>query len=95
LFWPNLFVETRPEGMTIRQVLPLRPGHSRIRVHTYRTAPETRLSAALSYLAARIARAWERQDIQAMESTHTSPTVDPPTGAVAEFKAWLKTSHAP
>ena len=93
LFWPNLFVETRPDGTVIRQVLPVGPGQSRIRVHYYRTSPETRLSEALSYLGGRIARAWEQQDIRTIVSTQTGSIADQPTGAVVAFKAWLRMHH--
>jgi TetR/AcrR family transcriptional repressor of bet genes len=89
LFWPNLFVEARPDGTVIRQVLPMQPGQSRIRVLYYRTASETRVSAALSYLARRTERSWEQQDIQAIVSTQTTLAGDQPTGALAQFKAWL------
>jgi TetR/AcrR family transcriptional repressor of bet genes len=69
LIWPNLFVEERPDGVTIRQVLPLAHGKSRVRVRRYGPAAADRAARAMAFLAARVERAWERDDVRAIETT--------------------------
>jgi phenylpropionate dioxygenase-like ring-hydroxylating dioxygenase large terminal subunit len=69
LIWPNLFVEERPDGVTIRQVLPLAHGKSRVRVRSYGPAAPDRATRAMAYLAARLERTWRRDDVRAIETT--------------------------
>jgi len=85
LIWPNLFVEERPDGMTVRQVLPLARGQSRVRVRRYGPASPDRTARAMAYLAARLERAWEGNDIRAIETTQGSGGAQE---AGAALKAW-------
>jgi hypothetical protein len=85
LIWPNLFVEQRPDGMTIREVLPLSDGRSRVRVCRYTLAVADRGMRALAYLAARLERVWERDDVRAIETTLAG---DGTQEAGAAVKAW-------
>jgi AcrR family transcriptional regulator/nitrite reductase/ring-hydroxylating ferredoxin subunit len=74
LIWPNLFVETRPDGVTIRQVLPLAAGRSRVRVCCCGTA-------------AHAERLWERQDVSAIESTQAGASGEG-GAALRAFEIW-------
>jgi nitrite reductase/ring-hydroxylating ferredoxin subunit len=76
LIWPNLFVETRQDGVTMRQVLPLAGGRSRVRVRCYGAA-------------GRAERAWERQDVSAIESTQAGSGGAEGGAALRAFGAWL------
>lgn len=94
LIWPNLFVETRPDGVTIRQVLPLGLGHSRIRVRRYQVAPADRVFRSMFFLATRIARVWEGEDVRIIESTQMGMSfrgcAEGESGpGLAAFVAWL------
>ncbi len=96
LLWPNLMLETRPEGATISQVLPLAPGRCAIRSRQYICPQAGRTEQALSYLAARLHRAWLAQDRAILESTQAG-LVWPgyaPAGRTAEgvaaFWAWRR-----
>lgn len=68
LIWPNLFVEERPDGVTVRQVLPLAEGRSRVRVRRYRVVGADRGLRAMAYLAERLERRWEWDDVRAIET---------------------------
>jgi hypothetical protein len=73
LIWPNLFVETRPDGLTIRQALPLGPGRSRVRMRCYGASEE---------------RAWEREDVGAIETTQGAGVES--GAAVRAFGVWCE-----
>ncbi len=94
LLWPNLMVETRPDGATISQVLPAAPGRCAIRSRQYIRPEAGRAERALSYLAGRLHRAWLAEDRAILDSTQAG-LVYPgyaPAGSVAEgvaaFWAW-------
>jgi TetR/AcrR family transcriptional repressor of bet genes len=96
---PDLLIETRPDGVTILQVLPLAPGLCRIRRLRYGLPPADRRLAALAYLS----RRWEDRrlalDIETAQSTQsglTAPLYEPrpmagaPARAARRFWAWLR-----
>ena len=94
LVMPNLFVETRPDGATIRQVLPLAPGRSRVRIRRYGMSGTDRVTRAMCYLIARLERVWEREDLLAIESQQAGmdwpdTTASPAQGVTAEIHHWL------
>ncbi len=82
LIWPNLFVDSRPEGVTIRQVLPLAAGRCRVRVRSYGSA------AADDFMPA-----WERHDLVAIETTLAPGHVAEGGAASKAFRAWLAKAH--
>jgi TetR/AcrR family transcriptional repressor of bet genes len=95
LVMPNLFVEIRPDGATIRQVLPLGPRRSRVHVRRYKTRATDRVARATCYLIARLERVWEREDLQAIESTQTGmdwpdTKASPAQGITAKIRHWLQ-----
>jgi phenylpropionate dioxygenase-like ring-hydroxylating dioxygenase large terminal subunit len=95
LIWPNMFVEQRPDGATVRQVLPVAAGRSRLRLRQYRGASADRAMRAMGYLAARIGRAWEREDARLIESTQAGLEWQEDFGekggvALRAFFGWLR-----
>jgi AcrR family transcriptional regulator len=91
LIWPNLFVERRADGMTIRQCLPLAAGRSRIRLRRYRAAKADRALRAMFYLAMRMERVWQREDVRLIESMQGGEERRVATGGTAlnAFWAWM------
>ncbi len=69
LLFPNMLIETRPEGATIRQLLPLAAGRCTVRTRHYITAEAGRTERALSWLARRMAQDWAEQDAKIVTST--------------------------
>jgi phenylpropionate dioxygenase-like ring-hydroxylating dioxygenase large terminal subunit len=92
LIWPNLFVEERPDGIMIRQVLPLGRGRSRVRVSRYGPASADRVVRAMAYLAARLERVWERDDVRAIETTQGAGGAQE---AGAALMAWRARKNVP
>ncbi len=66
---PNHWVESRADGVTVLQVLPIAPGRSRLREHRYTLCAGDRPAAALQYLAARLRPQTRRSMIAMAEST--------------------------
>jgi TetR/AcrR family transcriptional repressor of bet genes len=93
---PNLLIETRPEGATIRQVLPSAAGRCSIRTRHYIRAEGGRIERALSWLSRRMAQDWARQDAHIVASTQNalcSPLHIEETRACSEDNAlwgWLR-----
>jgi TetR/AcrR family transcriptional repressor of bet genes len=92
---PNQWLESREDGVTLLQLLPVRPGHSKIRWLEYRVAGGDRRLRAMAYLAHRLRATWLAQDIEAAESRQrsagrawTAPAV-PACRAVAAFRGAL------
>jgi TetR/AcrR family transcriptional repressor of bet genes len=52
---PNQFIERRPDGLSLRQVLPVAPGRSRIRAFELSLCTDPAAAQALRYLAGRLA----------------------------------------
>jgi phenylpropionate dioxygenase-like ring-hydroxylating dioxygenase large terminal subunit len=52
--WPNHFIEARPDGWSILQVLPAAPGHSLLRRHAYTACEGEAGARAADYLASRL-----------------------------------------
>jgi TetR/AcrR family transcriptional repressor of bet genes len=52
--WPNQWIETRPDGVSILQVLPTAPGRSLLRRFNYTTVAADRPARAAQYLAERL-----------------------------------------
>ncbi len=99
LIWPNLFVESRPDGVTIQQVLPLGPGECRVRLRHYTRGIADRAARARCYLAERLARAARRTALQAAASAsrglawsagEPDAACDP---ALAAFWEWLRRAN--
>jgi TetR/AcrR family transcriptional repressor of bet genes len=74
MLWPNLFIETRPDGATIRQVLPVSAGRCDIRVRHYARQDGGRQARALAVLARRLSRTWEAEDDAVTASTQCGMT---------------------
>ena len=66
---PNHFVELRPDGFTILQVLPVGPGRSVLRRHDYTLCEEDRPARAAGYLASRLSSYTRQSAIAVAEST--------------------------
>ena len=66
---PNHWVESRADGITVLQVLPVAPGRSRLREHRYTLCGGDRPAAALQYLAARLRPQTRRAMVAMAEST--------------------------
>jgi TetR/AcrR family transcriptional regulator, transcriptional repressor of bet genes len=66
---PNQLVESRPDGVTILQVLPRGPGRCVLRTHHYTLCAATRPGAALQYLADRLRPQRSRTMFAVAEST--------------------------
>ena len=66
---PNHWVESRADGVTVLQVLPIAPGRSRLREHRYSLCGDDRPATALQYLAARLRPQSRRSMIALAEST--------------------------
>jgi TetR/AcrR family transcriptional repressor of bet genes len=75
LSWPRLFVapnhriETRPDGFTIQQVLPIAPGRCLLRQHDHTLCEADRPARAAQYLASRLNPYTRRSTIAVAEST--------------------------
>jgi len=103
---PNQWLESRPDGATLLQLLPVRAGHCRIRWLEYRVAGSDSRLRAMAYLAHRLRATWLAQDIEAVESLQRSAagahaaSADPaaPARAVAAFRGalahWLRAAAA-
>jgi TetR/AcrR family transcriptional regulator, transcriptional repressor of bet genes len=66
---PNHLFESRPDGFTILQVLPVSPGCSRLRSYRYTFCADPRAARAAQYLASRLKPALRRSAVQIAEST--------------------------
>ena len=66
---PNHLFESRPDGFTILQVLPVSPGCCRLRSYQYTFCADRRAARAAQYLASRLKPALRRTAIQVAEST--------------------------
>jgi len=95
---PNQFVEQRPDGLSLRQVLPSAPGRSKIRGYELSYCANSASARALRYLAGRLgpwlgrAICAQAESIQqnvvafGYEPTHRSVAI----GAELAFRAWLR-----
>jgi phenylpropionate dioxygenase-like ring-hydroxylating dioxygenase large terminal subunit len=96
ILWPSIMIEFRPDGITLRQVLPRGPGRSTLRVRRYAIAPATRERRVLNYLAFRLERVWAAEDLAILESTQAgvaqlAEQVDQAGETLtASFWAWLR-----
>jgi phenylpropionate dioxygenase-like ring-hydroxylating dioxygenase large terminal subunit len=94
---PNQWLESREDGVTLLQLLPVRTGHSRIRWLEYRVAGNSPRLRAMAYLVHRLRATWLAQDIEAVESLQRSAAaartlaaaVPPVCRAVAAFRGAL------
>jgi TetR/AcrR family transcriptional repressor of bet genes len=92
---PNQWLESREDGVTLLQVLPVRSGHSRIRWLEYHLAGGDPRLRAMAYLARRLRATWLGQDVEAAESRQRSagtawtPVAAPACRAVAAFRIAL------
>jgi TetR/AcrR family transcriptional repressor of bet genes len=94
---PNQWLESREDGVTLLQLLPVRAGHCRIRWLEYRVAGNSPRLRAMAYLAHRLRATWLSQDIEAAESRQRAATavrtasaaVPPTCPAAAAFRAGL------
>jgi TetR/AcrR family transcriptional repressor of bet genes len=66
---PNHLFESRPDGFTIVQVLPMGPGICRLRNYQYSFCADRRTALGAQYLASRIQPALRRSAIELAEST--------------------------
>jgi TetR/AcrR family transcriptional regulator, transcriptional repressor of bet genes len=66
---PNHLLESRPDGFTILQVLPVSPGCCRLRSYRYTFCADRRAARAAQYLASRLKPALRRSAVQMAEST--------------------------
>lgn len=69
LLAPNHLAESRPDGLTIRQVLPSGAGRSVVRIHDFTLCGEDRPARAARYLASRVNPATRASAIAVVEST--------------------------
>jgi TetR/AcrR family transcriptional repressor of bet genes len=69
LIAPNHIVETRPDGLTILQVLPSGPGRSLLRQHDFTVCESDRAARAARYLASRLNPISRAAAIATAEST--------------------------
>ncbi len=94
---PNQWLESREDGVTLLQLLPVRAGHSKIRWLEYRLAGNDPRLKGMAYLAHRLRTTWLAQDIEAVESLQRSAALARPSvagsapacRAVAVFRAAL------
>jgi TetR/AcrR family transcriptional repressor of bet genes len=68
-FAPNHLIESRPDGFTILQALPVAPGRTLLRRHDYSRCDSERIGRAAAYVAARISPSARRSAIAVAEST--------------------------
>jgi len=66
---PNHLIDSRPDGFSILQVLPIAPGRSCLRRHHYTYCRELRPAIAAQYLASRLHPQMSRSMIAVAEST--------------------------
>jgi TetR/AcrR family transcriptional repressor of bet genes len=66
---PNHFLESRPDGLTVLQVLPTAPGRCLLRKHDFTLCQTDRLALAARYLASRLSRFARPSTIAVAEST--------------------------
>ncbi len=97
IVWPNLFVELRPDGATIRQVLPVAPGRCEVRSRQYGLREAGREARARAMLAGRLNRAWDRQDDAVVESTQQALLAPYATSGPEQsaFRDWLRDALPP
>jgi len=69
---PNQWLESREDGVTLLQLLPVRAGHSKIRWLEYRVAGNDPRLKGMAYLVRRLRTTWLAQDIEAAESLQRS-----------------------
>jgi phenylpropionate dioxygenase-like ring-hydroxylating dioxygenase large terminal subunit len=94
---PNQWLESREDGVTLLQLLPVRAGHSRIRWLEYRAAGNSARLKGMAYLAHRLRATWLAQDIEVVESLQRSSAaawapvaaVPPACPAVVAFRRAL------
>jgi TetR/AcrR family transcriptional regulator, transcriptional repressor of bet genes len=67
---PNQFIEVRPDGWTILQVLPRAPGHSVLRRHAYTQCEAGGPARTAEYLASRLNPCTRSSTLAVAESTH-------------------------
>ncbi len=95
---PNQFVELRPDGLSLRQVLPSAPGRSKIRGYELSFCANPAAARALRYLAGRLSPWLGRELAAQAESIQQNvvafgymPTHLPPVaGAEGAFRDWLR-----
>jgi TetR/AcrR family transcriptional repressor of bet genes len=94
---PNHLFESRSDGFTILQVLPIGPGSCRLRIYEYSFCADQRVARGAQYLASRIKPALRRSAVQLAESTQsglvafglaTAPLVYAPEAMV--FRQFLR-----
>ena len=71
---PNQLIETRPDGLSVIQVLPLAPGRSRVRRMDYTALPPEEGARAAQYLARRLGPFARRSLIEVAESIQSAIT---------------------
>jgi TetR/AcrR family transcriptional repressor of bet genes len=94
---PNHWMETRPDGVTLLQVLPVSPGRSLLRRHSFALFAEDGPARAAAYLAARLDRRTRRAALDLAESTqeglvtfgHEAAARAERSAALREFRRWL------
>jgi TetR/AcrR family transcriptional repressor of bet genes len=94
---PNQFIERRPDGVTIVQILPAAPGRSILRSFDYAFRDYTASARALRYLARRLTPERRRLGIALAESVHQgiaaygydSATAESLGPAVGAFHDWM------
>jgi TetR/AcrR family transcriptional repressor of bet genes len=93
---PNHWMETRPDGFTLLQALPVGPGQSLLRRHCYTLRAEHGPARAVAYLAARLDRRTRRAARELAESTQVRLATAgrgaehaDHNAARGEFRRWL------
>jgi phenylpropionate dioxygenase-like ring-hydroxylating dioxygenase large terminal subunit len=94
---PNHLIESRADGVTVLQVLPVAPGRALLRVHRYSSCNDPRPARAASYLAARLARHARPSSVALAESLqeglvnfgHEAAAHAKPSSALSEFRRRL------
>ncbi len=94
---PNHFIEARPDGWTILQVLPSAPGHSVLRKHTHTLCEKEAPARAAEYLASRLTACTRALSRAIAESTqkglvtfgHEASNEADATAAAAAFRRQL------
>jgi hypothetical protein len=96
-FAPNQLIESRPDGFTILQALPLAPGRTLLRRHDYSRCESQPIGRAAAYVASRLTPCARRGAIAVAESTqqgivsfgHGAADGAPVAPAVAAFRRQL------
>jgi hypothetical protein len=94
---PNQVFETRPDGMSVVQVLPVSTGRCLVRRSDYSILPPDDAARAVLFLAARLGPSPRATAVELAESvqagktefTHAAGSDMPVTAAVGWFHDWL------